>query len=208
MIFYNRRSFHDIVGRKCGVAAPSVEIDTRLFRFRFKKSILSWRLTNFKQKWQTPSKNVWGFWYFFALSLFSVDSSIIQQRWASSVLFLIFSPTLKKNLLWWKGLRDWGDWSLVITDHGHDDFDDHDDFDACDAVRWRCMKELMREKLTGEVPDKMMDMQRSEPILEAKNNSRSAWFCEDHFLIYHLFRTDLLFLASKYLESKIKRKRN
>ena len=63
---------------------------------------------------------------------------------------------------------------LVVGDHGHDDFDDHDDFDACDAVRWRCMKELMREKLTGEVPDKMMDMQRSEPILEAKNKSWSA----------------------------------
>ena len=61
MIFYNSRSFHDIVGRRCGVAAPSVEIDTRLFRFRFKKSILSWRLANFKQKGQTPSKNVWGF---------------------------------------------------------------------------------------------------------------------------------------------------
>ena len=49
------------------------------------------------------------------------------------------------------------------------------------------MKQLMRENLTGEVPDKMMDMQRSEPILKAKNNSRSAWFSEDHFRINHCF---------------------
>ena len=58
---------------------------------------------------------------------------------------------------------------MVVDDHY-----DRDDFDDIDAVRWRYMKQLMRENLTGEVPDKMMDMQRSEPILEAKNNSRSA----------------------------------
>ena len=37
MIFYNSRRFHDIVGRNSGMATPSVEIDTRLFRFRFKR---------------------------------------------------------------------------------------------------------------------------------------------------------------------------
>ena len=62
---------------------------------------------------------------------------------------------------------------MVVDDHyDHDDSDDHDDFDDIDVVRWRYMKQLMREKLTGKVPDEMM--QRSEPILEAKNNSRSA----------------------------------
>ena len=61
MIFYNSRRFHDIVGRRCGVAALSVEIDTRLFRFRFKKSMLSSSFTNLKQKGQTPPKTVLGF---------------------------------------------------------------------------------------------------------------------------------------------------
>ena len=56
---------------------------------------------------------------------------------------------------------------MVVDDHY-----DHDDFDDIDVVRWRYMKQIMREKLTGKVPDEMM--QRSEPILEAKNNSRSA----------------------------------
>ena len=71
---------------------------------------------------------------------------------------------------------------MVVDDHY-----DRDDFDDIDAVRWRYMKQLMRENLTGELPDKMMDMQRSEPISEVKNNSRSAWFSEDYFRINHCF---------------------
>ena len=58
---------------------------------------------------------------------------------------------------------------LVVDDHY-----DHDDFDAVRCCAMALHEATHARKADRGVPDKMMDMQRPEPILEAKNNSRSA----------------------------------
>ena len=67
-----------------------------------------------KQKGQTPPKPVLGFWYFLQWAFSLLIAQLYSRDGPTVFLSLILSPMLKKELLWWKGRRDWGEWSIMI----------------------------------------------------------------------------------------------
>ena len=82
-------------------------------------STFSSSFANFEQKGQTPP-NQFVFFDIFALSLLSVNSSIIQQRWANSVFKPNFLTNAEKRAFMMKRTKR----LRRMVDHDHYDHDD------------------------------------------------------------------------------------